>query len=392
MRAIFVFLIIAVVWFLVYILARLLKLEEKFGWTITPLFMLLRTKRFNDFLKRVAKKYARFWRIIGNISIFVGFIAMFAAIGLLLYTLIDFFLPNPTISSEGPAIGLIIPGVTISFKTFLYLIIPLILCVFPHEFAHGVVAHADGVDLKSTGLAFFAIFFGAFVEPDEEGIMNSSAKTKMRTFAAGMFPNILLGLITIPFLLYAPAIIEPFYQAPDGILILEVVDNSPADIVNLKRGYVIFDANDTHLTTSLDFSNYMAKTTPNDLVRFNTSNGIYNIHLKPNPNNESLGYLGVYSTQYLEPKLGSVGKFFPYFFSQQLLWLLVVSFGSVFFNALPIPFLLDGDKLLTAFLSRYMKNQKVALIIIDVLRFSALVLFFANIILPLAKYGLVPIG
>jgi len=392
MKTIYIFLIIALTWFLVYILGRMLKLEEKYNWTITPLFILIRTKWFNNFLKKIAKKYARFWRLMGNISIFVGFISMFLAIGLLLFTLIDFFLPNPTVSSEGPAIGLIIPGVTISFKTFLYLIIPLILSVFPHEFAHGVVSHADGVELKSTGLAFFAIFFGAFVEPDEEDIMNSSAKTKMRTFASGMFPNVILGLITIPLFIFAPNIIAPFYLPPDGILIMEVVEESPAAIAGLERGFVIFDINSTHISTSAVFSEYMMKTQPNQTLQMNTSDGNYNAKLDASPANESIGYLGIYTIQYQEPKFGSVGKFFPYHFNQQLMWLLVVSFGSVLFNALPIPFLLDGDKLLSAFLSQYIRNQKVAYIILDVFRYLAIILFLANIILPILKYGIVPIG
>ncbi|MHA1463229.1 MAG: hypothetical protein ACTSQ0_09200, partial [Candidatus Heimdallarchaeota archaeon] len=55
-------LILAVAWFIVYIVAKYLKLDEKYNWTIGPLFLLMRTKRFNNFIKKVAKKYARFWR------------------------------------------------------------------------------------------------------------------------------------------------------------------------------------------------------------------------------------------------------------------------------------------------------------------------------------------
>ncbi len=385
-------LILAVVWFIVYIVAKYLKVDEKYNWTIGPLFLLMRTKRFNNFIKKVAKKYARFWRLIGNISIFVGFVLMFASLGLFLYTLIDFFLPNPALDTGGAAVGLIIPGVTISFKTFLYLIIPLILVMIPHEFAHGVVSHADGVELKSTGLAFFAVFFGAFVEPDEESLMKASALTKMRTFAAGMFPNFILGLLVIPVLLFSSNILAPFYHSPDGVLIFEVVDDSPASTAGWEKGTVMFDINDTHMVDVEAFSNYIMDTHPNDLIVVNTSQGITEVHLGTNPQNESIGFLGVKTLTYQEPKFVFPGKFFPFHFAQQTMWMLVVSFGVVLFNALPIPFLLDGDKLLTAFLSHYMKNQKVALIIISILRFLAVVLFLANLILPLVRYGFVPIG
>lgn len=392
MEVIYTLIILAVIWFIVYIVIRYLKLDEKYNWTMGPLFLLMRTKRFNKFIKRVAKKYARFWRLTGNISIFVGFGLMFASLGLFLYTLIDFFLPHPALNTGGASVGLIIPGVTISFKTFLYLIIPLILTMIPHEFAHGVVSHADGVELKSTGLVFFAVFFGAFVEPDEEAMMKASALTKMRTFAVGMFPNVIFGLLTIPVLIYSSSILAPFYNSPDGVLIFEVVDDSPASTVGWDKGTVMFDINDTHLADVEVFSSYIMTTSPNDLIVVNTSEGIVNVHLGTNPQNASIGYLGVKTLTYQAPKFAFPGKFFPFHFAQQTMWMLVVSFGSVLFNALPIPFLLDGDKLLTSFLSHYMKNKKVALIIISVLRFLALVLFLANLVLPLVRYGFVPLG
>ena len=275
---------------------------------------------------------------------------------------------------------MIIPGVTISFKTALYLIIPIILTMIPHELAHGVVSHADGVELNSTGLAFFAIFFGAFVEPDEEGIIKSSHKTRMRTYAAGMFPNIILGLITIPLLIFSPNILAPFYHPPDGILIQDVVADTPADLSGLKRGVAIFDVNNTHISSVSVFSAYMDQRSPNELLVLNTTEGIIEVRLAVNPQNDSQGYLGVYTIAYQEPKYNFAAKFFPYFFNQELIWTIVVAFGSVLFNALPIPAILDGDKLLAAFLFQYIKNEKIALIILDVFRFIAIGLFLAVLI------------
>ncbi len=350
----------------------------------------MRTKHFNKFITRIAKKYARFWRTFGNISIVVGLLMTLASIGVLVFSVANYF--KPVIPVEGPTVGLIIPGITISFKTALYLIIPIILIMIPHEFAHGVVSHADGVELKSTGLAFFAVFFGAFVEPDEEDIIKSSHKTRMRTYASGMFPNLILGLITIPLLIFSPNILAPFYHPPDGILIQEVVDDTPAALSGLKRGMAIFDVNGTHLASISDFSNYMDQRSPNELLVLNTTEGIIQVRLGVSPQNDSQGYLGVYTTAYQEPKFSFAAKFFPYFFNQELMWTTVVAFGSVLFNALPIPFLLDGDKLLTSFLLQYMKNEKAALIILDVFRFLALALFLAVLIIPIARYGFVPFG
>lgn len=384
--------VLVAVWFLIYIICTLLNVEERFGWTVSPIFLLIRTKWFNDFIRKLAKKHARFWRIVGNVSIITGLLAMFASFGLFTYSLIDFFLPKGVTATTGGAVGLIIPGVTISFKTFLYLIIPLILVMVPHELAHGVVAHADDVKIKSTGLAFFAIFFGAFVEPDEESMLEASEDTKMRTFAAGIFPNLLLGLIVIPFLIFSSSILSPLYHAPDGILVLEVVEDSPADEAGLERGSVIYGIDGQHLYNSTTFSNIMSQTSPNQTISLTTNNDNLTIKLATNPTNESIGYLGVRSMDYREPKVFFASKFFPYFFSQELIWTLVISFGAVMLNALPLPVIVDGDKLLSTFLHSKLSNAKTANILLSVARFFAVFLFLANIILPIIRYGLVPIG
>lgn len=390
MHWIFSFLILASIWFLIYILGRYFKLDERYGWTLGPLFLLIRTKRFNKFIERLAKKHARFWILFGNVSIVFGFLSMLASFAALLYSLTITLLPNSPVEGA-PTVGIIIPGVTISFKTTLYLIIPIILTMIPHELAHGVVSHADGVELKSTGLAFFAIFFGAFVEPEEESLKKSSYWTRMRTFASGMFPNLLVGLLTLPLLFYAPAILNPFYAPVDGVLIQEVIPNTPAANAGLERGMVLYSLNNTHLYNVTTFTILMNATQPNQLIVLNTTKGTIDVRLGVHPDDDSRGYLGVYTLDYRAPKTRLAWKFFPNYFQQQLLWIVVVTFGSVLFNALPIPFLLDGDKLLAPFLFTIFKREKTALIILDIFRFLALALFLAVLIIPIIKFGFIPI-
>jgi membrane-associated protease RseP (regulator of RpoE activity) len=259
--------------------------------------------------------------------------------------------------------------------------------MIPHELAHGVVAHADGVDLKSTGLVFFAIFFGAFVEPDEEDILDSKPETKMRTFAAGIFPNLLLALLTIPFLVFQTQILSPLYYPPDGVLIFETVPNSPAEESGLARGIAILDINGTHIDSPTTFTQVMNATQPNQTLLLNTTKGEYTVILATNPSNNATGFLGVQTIPYFPPKYSWAAVFFPYFYSQEVMWTLVISFGAVALNSLPIPIIVDGDKLLSTFLTRYIKNERLALIILDIFRFLALSLFLASLILPLVRNG-----
>ncbi len=385
-------LILASVWFLIYIVGKYLKLDEKYGVTLGPLVLIIRTKLFNKFLERLSKKYVRFWRVFGNISIFVGIITMFVSFAALIFTIVNTLMVSSS-SSVGPTVGVLIPGVTVSFKTMLYLIIPIILTMIPHEIAHGVVSHADGVELKSTGLAFFAIFFGAFVEPDEESMDKSSYLTRMRTFGAGIFPNIILGIITIPLLIFSSTILNPLYHPTDGILILNVVEDSPAEQAGLERGLIITDIGSVHLDNYTIFSIYMTTTTPNQTLVLHTSDGIKTIKLASHPEDNSTGYLGIYSIDYREPKTRLAWKFFPYIFDQEIFWTLVVSFGSVLFNALPIPYFLDGDKLLSSTLTYIRpKKEKSNLIVLSIFRFVGMTLFLCSLILPLVKFGFIPIG
>jgi membrane-associated protease RseP (regulator of RpoE activity) len=317
---------------------------------------------------------------------------MFVSFAALIFTLVITLTASPS-SPIGPTVGIIIPGVTVSFKTMLYLIIPIILTMIPHEIAHGVVSHADDVELKSTGLAFFAIFFGAFVEPDEESMDKSSNLTRMRTFAAGMFPNIILGLITIPLFVFSSTIMNPLYHPADGILILNVVENSPAELGGLERGIVINDIGSVHMDNLEVFTNYMENTSPNQTLVLHTSEGIKTIKLATSPDDNSTGYLGIYSTNYREPKIRLAWKFFPYIFVQELFWTIVVSFGSVLFNALPIPYFLDGDKLLSSTLVHlFPKKEKSNLIVLSIFRFIGMTLFICALIIPMIKFGFVPIG
>ncbi|NHJ49456.1 MAG: hypothetical protein FK733_16825 [Asgard group archaeon] len=386
----FSLLILAAIWFLIYIMGRYLKLEEKFGWTLGPLFLIIRTKRFNKFLERAAKKHARFWRLFGNISIFVGFLMMLTSFGALIFTLV---ITLRSSTSLGPTVGFIIPGVTVSFKTMLYLIIPIIITMVPHEIAHGVVSHADGVELKSTGLAFFAVFFGAFVEPNEESMNKASYLTRMRTFAAGMFPNIILGLITIPLLIFSSTVLNPLYHPVDGILINEVVKDSPAYQGGLERGMVITDIGSVHLDNYATFMLYMNTTSPNQTLILYTDAGIKSVRLTAHPDNNSTGYLGIFSMDYRAPKSPIAWKFFPYIFEQELFWTLAVSFGSVLFNALPIPYILDGDKLLSSTLYHFMpKKRKTARIILTVFRYVGITLFIISLVIPMVKFGFVTLG
>ncbi|UCD02287.1 MAG: site-2 protease family protein [Promethearchaeota archaeon] len=200
-------------WIIVLLLVYLLRNKKEATYLFFPLLAMFRTKKLNNFIKKVAKKAPKFWKYFWTVGIFISF-------GLIIYAFYFFFanfvnlIFRPSIEQ---AIVLLIPGVTIDLPMFSYLILPLLFIVTTHEFAHGISASADGVEIKSTGVLgaglFFIIGFGAFVEVDERELNSRKfhRNTRLRIAAAGAYVNAITAGIAFILIISYPLIISPFY-------------------------------------------------------------------------------------------------------------------------------------------------------------------------------------
>ena len=208
------FIISIIFWVIVFALVLLLR-NKKGAYTLFfPLLALFKTKKLNNIIVRIAKKNPKFWRVFWNIGIFVSF-------GFTIYGFFFFFsniinlIFAPSIEN---AIVPLIPGVTVDLPIFLYLILPLLLILTTHEFAHGISAAIDGVEIKSTGIlgigVFYLVGFGAFVEVDERALNSTKYRrsTRLRIAAAGTYINSILAGIAFIFLLLFPAMISPLFS------------------------------------------------------------------------------------------------------------------------------------------------------------------------------------
>ncbi len=78
-----------------------------------------------------------------------------------------------------------------------YGLIALVTVIVVHEFAHGILARAEGIRIKSIGVLLLAIIPGAFVEPDEEEVKKANRLSKLRIYAAGSIFNIGFAAIAL---------------------------------------------------------------------------------------------------------------------------------------------------------------------------------------------------
>jgi membrane-associated protease RseP (regulator of RpoE activity) len=288
-------------------------------------------------------------------------------------------------NNPGNALAPIIPGVTISFETFLLLIMPLALALILHEMGHGVIAAVEKVKVKSTGL-FLAIFlFGAFVEPTEK-LMNKSRKlSQLRIFAAGPIMNLLLMLIfLIPLLLFTP-LLSPLYTNEPGLLVTDVIPESPAEKAGLEKDWIVYS-----FTNATDHYNPF-----HDFDSFKTALRAYDINstiiIQTDHTNISLtvpdDYLiGVYLFNNYGAKYSFLPERLPYFVYQEIKWTIVISFSLLVFNLLPLG-ISDGGRIKTILVNHFITSPKKRDKVNNTITLFTILLVLGSMILSFVKFG-----
>ncbi|MFX0169165.1 MAG: site-2 protease family protein [Candidatus Hodarchaeota archaeon] len=376
--------LILLVWVIILSLASMFNLE-KYRLEVGPFMLFWRTERFNNLLDRIGRWNPRAWRYIW--SGFIGFAFFFSLYGFyfLFLNVWEFVKGLLGIPGGTPgAVAPLIPGVTMPYQTFLMILIPLIVAILFHELAHGIAARADDIPVKSSGIFAFLIFFGAFVEPDEEYVkIKTTHRQRARLYASGSGVNIAVALAAIALM---TLMIIP---APSGVLIQNVVPGSAADGA-LAPGMVITGMNGTAVQTSEDLGLFMDNTEPGDLVVFTVNGDSIPIVVGTNPSNASQAYIGIYLSTYfpLHFPFSLLGPIGGIEFQRGLLWFIMITFSLGVINLLPIP-PLDGDRLWKELIDVTISlERKSGRALLWGLRIAALGTLIANIVFTIMNPAL----
>ncbi len=375
---------LALLYLVIYLVAKAIGPENLSARGIeasTPLLIILKTQRLNDFLTRTGRRIPR---VFFNVGIIVAFGGMVFGFWMLLDNLIKFFVVPASAGGVVP----IVPGVTVTGIPLIYLTIALAITLLTHEFAHGLASARDDIPIKSSGLLFFLLLFGGFVEPDEEVFeKKASPKARMRLLAAGSYANIISAFVVLLLISNFGAIMSVAFYPPSGAYIYDVVPGSPAASA-LQVGDVIVGLNDTAIRNWNDVSHFMVNAPAGSQLTIVTLNrGNITITLAPHELNASRGYIGIYGADYWQPRPGwewiPGGPMYAFHIQQTLTWSFVILFSVALFNLLPIP-LLDGDKLLSNGLSLIIRDERKIKAIMYPLRILSLMIVLLNIGLSLA--------
>ncbi len=372
-------------WILIYVLSRVLHLE-KYGLNVEPLYLMYRTKRFNNALDKIAKRFRRFWLVVLNIGVIVAFGLMAYAVYFITINLANFI----SAPSKATAVLPLVPLVTISIGSLPYFVVAFAIIILTHEGAHGIASRLGDVEVKSSGILFFFVILGAFVEPNEEQLGKSKLASQSRVYAAGSLANLAVAFLAIILVLNFSLMISPFYSPnSSGVIVTQVESGWPAYNVGIRANYVINKLNSTSVTTVEQFTGYMQKVTPGNLIKLNVlfPNGTFesvNVVTAQDPSNSSHAIFGINIFDYYAPKASWLPQMGPFYTYLQLYWIELLAGGVAVINMLPLyPF--DGDKFLYAFVERVKSGagSKVRLFA------SALVLTIlaSNIILTFLRLG-----
>src|SRR3989344_2763844 len=182
-------------WF--YNRGRTRKNIERYG----PL-ALFHTSRGIEFIEKVSNLSPLFWKVFSTVGIIVAFIFMLdIAVGM--YFSAKTILETPTAIAGAVIIlqGLEVMGIRIPVFGWLAGIIVLL---FAHEFAHGIIARAEKIRVLSVGALFLGFLpIGAFVKPDEEHLKRVKTVKQLRIFAVGSFVNILISVTIVALIVFA---------------------------------------------------------------------------------------------------------------------------------------------------------------------------------------------
>lgn len=299
--------------------------------------------------------------------------------------------------TEFAELTVLIPGVTLtSAWAILYFLLSIPIVLVVHEGAHGIVATLEKIKIKNGGFAIFIALFAGFVEPDEEDFDKAKKISRLRVIGAGPTSNVIfafaLGAILLTNPMFAMILPEPFlglfYESPDGVLVLSVIEGGGAEQAGIKENDIISKINDVRIVSPIDFQkiNLIPGEVFNVTVLRDGQEIVFPVTIMPAPEDPERGLVGIMRDNNLsfKPIYNYIEWNNPQF-SMFLLWLWMISFFIGIINMLPLP-ILDGGKFIHTIIDKKFSEKSVNGVMLAIYAFT-FIIFGLNIALSYMKSG-----
>ena len=381
---------VLIAWVVILAIAKALKLE-KHGFTIKAYSLTYKNTQVQSVLSKMLTRTKRGIRVFADVSVIAGFLMMGFAFWFLLSNISNFFV-EPTEFAE---LTVLIPGVTLtSASAILYFLLSIPIVLVIHEGAHGIVATLEKIKIKTGGFAIFIALFAGFVEPDEKEFDDARKISKLRVIGAGATSNVIfafaLGAILLTNPLFALILPEPFlewfYDAPDGVGIISIIEGSGAEKAGLQKNDVITGIDDIAIITPVDFQKADLK--PGDIVTVTVQRDgqllQLPVEIMPSPDDPDKGLVGIMRDSAFYKPVYNFIEWDPQV-SMFLLWLWMISFFIGIINMLPLP-ILDGGKFIYTIIEKKASERKINAIMFSIYGIT-FAIFGLNIALSYMKSG-----
>jgi len=383
---------VLIAWVVILGVAKGLKLE-KHGFELKIYSLVYKNQQVQSALTRVLGRTRRGIKIFANVSVVAGFLMMGFAFWFLLANIFNYFVAPIEFSQ----LTVLIPGVTLtSGPAILYFLLSIPIVLVIHEGAHGIVATLEKIKIKTGGFAIFIAMFAGFVEPDEEEFNKAKKISKLRVIGAGATSNVIfalaLGLILLTNPFFAMVLPEPllstFYDLPDGVLILSIIENSGAEKAGLLANDLITSINGIQILSPLDFQK--TELIPGEIANVSILRDgqtlQFPVEVIPSPEDPKRGLIGIMRDNSFayKPVLNFIEWNDPGV-SMFLLWLWMISFFIGIINMLPLP-ILDGGKFIHTIIDKRISDKAVNTTMWGIYAFT-FALFGLNIALSYMKSG-----
>ena len=368
------------IWAAIFLIGVLIK-ADRFGVILKPYYFMLKTAAINSWMERLGTKWRRGWLVFFDVGAAMGIGLSALALYAFIRGLIALFIRSPQATPTALIIPL--PGLTISWEIFPYIILAIAVLLIPHEVAHGIASVLDRVPIKSSGV-FVAVFLpGGFVEIDEEDLAKKPNRTKLRVFAAGSFTNVVSWFLVF---LIASSI---FLPSPSGVLVTSLVDGGGAQQAGVPQWSVITAVNGNPVSSVTDLSGIMSRVSPGQTVDVRLSNGLDRVVVtKMDTLNQSRAILGIITANYFASRL-PVSPITGFQLFSAFNWMILILFNVAIVNMLPL-FPFDGDRYFTTILSMLgVKNTKWPRTIASVISLGLLLM---SLVLSFLLFGTIFLG
>jgi membrane-associated protease RseP (regulator of RpoE activity) len=362
---------VLIAWVIIFVTAKGLKLQ-KYGVEIKAYSLVYKNKQVNSVLIKILSRTRRGIRVFADVSVIAGFIMMGYAFYFLLNNVSNFFVAQ----NEFQELTVLIPGVTLTSApaiAFFLLSIPIVLVM--HEGAHGIVAALEKIKIKTGGFAIFIALFAGFVEPDEEDFDKAKKISKLRVIGAGatsnvmfaivlgaiMLTNPIFGMVLEGIPLFGEVISNTFYELPQGVLILSIIENSGAEQAGLLANDIITSINGIPILSPTDFPSLSPGETAQVSVLRDGQNLDYLIEIMPSPEDPERGLIGIMrdNSSAYKPVMNFIDwTNVDFNVTMFLLWLWMISFFIGIINMLPLP-ILDGGKFIHTIIDKRVSEKAV---------------------------------